>query len=253
MIYEKAFSEILRHCLKFEQLILDIDEAKQSQTGINYALELLLGIIDYLERRDFKTKLLNELYSVEKILSHFQNIASESVRKDLMAGLAESREQLAKAAVTSKGLLTDPLLSKVYYKHQGVDALLHQQCWHNQSYSDQLIQIEYWVSVCSSYIRAVQMILHIYRGLSGFMQLRVEDGFYRKSFLDRDLKQVHLVRIRVPSGKYYPLISLTKRWLSVTWYQSEWKNNQFVFEQTKGNVDAELSICSTVHAAQGVE
>jgi cell division FtsZ-interacting protein ZapD len=253
MIYEKAFNEILRHCLKFEKLILDIEEAKQSQSGINSTLELLLGVIDYLERRDFKTKLLNELYAVEKILSHFQNIASESIRKDLMLGLSDARERLARSAVTSKALLSDPLLSKVYYKHQGVDSLLHQQCWYNQSYSSQLVQVEYWVSVCSSYVHAVQMILHIYRGLSGFVLLNSEGGFYRKSFLDRDLKQIHLVRIKVSSGGYYPLISLTKRWLSVTWYQSQWVDHKFVFEKTKDIIDAEISICSTAHVAQGAE
>ena len=78
MLYEKAFSEILRHCLKFEQLILDIDEAKQSQTGINYALELLLSIIDYLESHPEIAEINSHLNGVNWYRHHLDELTTIS-------------------------------------------------------------------------------------------------------------------------------------------------------------------------------
>ncbi|MDC3181070.1 cell division protein ZapD [Gammaproteobacteria bacterium] len=250
MIYEKAFSEILRLSLGFEVLVLEVEGVIRSREGLKYALDPLIEAIGYLERRDFKTKLLSELYVVERILSTCKEIAKDNARQSLIQVVVSARVQLAKSAVVGKQLLADPLLGKMYYKHQGVDAVLYQQCWHNQQNEEKIEQLKYWLGFMQGYQEAVQIILHIYRGLSRLTDFQASRGFYRQSFLNQDLKQVHLVRVKQDQPQYYPVIAMTKRWLTVTWYEGAWQEGQFGFSPTKQDIGAQIAICSAEIFAQ---
>lgn len=251
-IFEKAFSEILRICLSYEQKVAEINAAVDANTGHKYAMDALMDLVGILERSDVKAKLLGELFLLEKKMSSYDKEQVDHASLEaLLRDLAIARVNLAtKAGSISKDILSDPLVSKLYFKHQGVDADLPLQSWLHQGREEKSRQLKYWLAHAQHYTQAVSMILHIYRGITGFKNYRAESGFYRESSLDRDLMSIHLIRIQIQSQGCYPILSLAKRWLAITFYESGWRQNQFCSEPAVGTVSFTMAVCSSQTFAQ---
>lgn len=252
MIYEKSFNEIIRICIDYEEIVLKFEGMLQQQVLADDVLVKLCSMIQILERKDFKTKLLTELYAVEKLIKQYTHEEiDEGVIEQILEQAATARHDLTiKSAVASKVMLSDMLLSKVFYKHQGVDAQLCQKSWFCQSLDARCEQLRYWLSLASGYTKAVRLLLYIYRGFGQFEENIAKSGFFQTSFLLQDLKRICMIRVKCLDPAFYPVIAMTKRWLSVTLYESSWVDQQYAFRPAQSDVAIELAVCSSNIAAR---
>ncbi|UTC24684.1 cell division protein ZapD [Candidatus Comchoanobacter bicostacola] len=241
-VYEKAYNETIRLCLLYEQHLKAINQMIGSEHVYGYVFEELSALIQLVDRQDFKTKLVMTFYQFEKQLGMYEHAQAIDDIHDKI--LLTKHNLSTKTSGVVKGLMTDPLLSRMYYKHQGIESEQVLSMWERQSPVDKAHQVSYWLKAFSYYTEAISLVLYMVRGIGDFKSIYAKSGFYRESCIEKDIISVQLIRIECPNYAVFPVISMAKRWLAVTFHQGDWVGQKFEVKSASSSFSFKLSLCS---------
>jgi cell division FtsZ-interacting protein ZapD len=248
-VYEKSFKESISLCLSIEREWMLINQTLSRDIVTSDALHILdrlIYLMQVLERSDAKVKLLHELagsYSkfdeMEEVLNHQDEV--------MLSTLKDSCNQVSRALTTSsrilsRKLISDPFLSKFYYRQENVYSSIHAEIWSKQSNYLVKEQMYHWLKQIENVWHAVEMILWVVRYSGSFKDINVKAGFHREN-VSEDTLRLSLIRVRRKQADIFPSLSLVQHWLVVTVYQMGWKDETYQSQQIIHDVDLSIALC----------
>lgn len=248
-VYEKSFKESISLCLSIEREWVLINEALDRDVTTSEALHILdrlIYLMQVLERSDAKVKLLHELagsYSkfddMEEVLNNQDEV--------MLSTLQDTCNQVSRALTTSsrilsRKLISDPFLSKFFYRQENVYSSIHAEIWAKQSSNSIKEQMRHWLKQIENVWHAVEMILWVVRYSGGFRKISVKSGFHREN-VSEDVLRLSLIRVRRQQPEIFPSLSLVQHWLVITVYQMGWKEGTYQSEQITHDVELSIALC----------
>src|SRR5262245_23846452 len=103
IIYDHPLNEVIRVCLRLEQLFQQIDNqlSDMSIFGTRNLINLIINILHILDRPDLKAKLAKELSILLANLQRFGNLPDINTEK--LASLTQQLEELSRNLIDSSG------------------------------------------------------------------------------------------------------------------------------------------------------
>lgn len=248
-VYEKSFKESISLCLSIEREWILINQTLSHDIVTSEALHILdrlVCLMRILERSDAKVKLLHELAGS---YNNFDNMEEALNRQDevMLSSLQDSCNQVSRALTTSsrilsRKLISDPFLSKFFYRQESVYSSIHAEIWAKQSNNSIKEQMWHWLKQIENVWHAVEMILWVVRYSGGFKDITVKSGFHREN-ISEDVLRLSLIRVRRNQVEIFPSLSLAQHWLVITIYQMGWKDGTYQAEQITHDVDLSIALC----------
>lgn len=247
-VYEKAFKESISLCLAIERDWILIHQTLQRDIAPSEALHVLFRLIDLmqtLERSDAKVKLLHELTGCYEKFERMESAASQegvmvSTLKDQCNEV--SRALAVSSRILSRQLISDPFLSKFYYRQENVYHSIYAEIWSKQAQENIKEQMYHWLQKIEKVWHAVEMVLWVVRFNGGFKDIQVKSGFHREN-ISEDVLKLSLVRVKRHQPELFPSLSLAQHWLVITVYQMVWKAEQYESEQITHDVELSVALC----------
>jgi len=226
-IYDQPLNEMIRVCLRLEQLFQQIDHqlTDTSTFGTRSIIHSVINVLQILDRPDLKAKLAKELSQLLTSLIRYGH--SPDVDVDKLAKLKLQLESLSRGLIDSSG--------KIGYRLRDIELLntlrLHlatpgSGCsfdiplyhhWLQQPTQIRQEIIENWLSDFEQIRTTVTVVLDFIRKNAKIEHKTAIHGFYQE-LLD---PQSNLRMIRVgltPNMPTYPEISLGRHFLSVRFH-----------------------------------
>src|SRR5690348_10896418 len=102
-IYEQPLNELIRACLRLEQLFFQLDHyiSDTSQFGTRHVIALIINILQLLDRPDLKAKLAKELSHQINLLSRLEN--TPEIDKTKLSELLKQLNTLSRCFIDSSG------------------------------------------------------------------------------------------------------------------------------------------------------
>src|SRR3990167_11453887 len=103
IIYEQPLNEVIRVCLRLEQLFQQIDHQlpDTSELGTRNLITYIINILHLLDRPDLKAKLAKELsHHLTNLMRYNQ---SPNIDADKLHNLTAQLEELSRALIDSSG------------------------------------------------------------------------------------------------------------------------------------------------------
>lgn len=247
IIYEKGFKDAINLCLDIERQWRCIQGMLSEEVDEYRSISLLasvLRLMETLSRSDAKVLLIQELNIVAERSLAFSDTTDGVVTASSIK--LKSEEVIKKLAmgprILSATLVSDPFLSKCFYKQ--VDIYNSPICdtWRKQTSQEILLQVQYWLHALEVVYQACELILWVIRSSGGFKSIDVCQGFYKEQEM-QDILKLSLVRVRYDNPVTYPNISVAHRWLVVTFFKGSWQDGAYQHVQLKEDVLCELSLC----------
>lgn len=247
MIYEKGFKDAINLCLDIERQWSCIQGVLSQEVDENRAISLLssvLRLMETLSRSDAKVLLIQELNQIsEKALNLSDNVDGVVTASSIKIKSEEVAKKLAMGPrILAATLISDPFLSKCYYKQ--VDIYNSPICdtWKKQTSQEILLQAQYWLHALEVVYQACELVLWVIRASADFKPTNASQGFYREQEM-QDILKLSLVRIRYDNPRIYPNVSVAHRWLVITFFEGCWQDGAYQHIQLKEDISCELSLC----------
>lgn len=226
-IYEQPLNEIIRVCLRLEQLFLQIDHQLQdlSEFGTRNVINLIINSLHLLDRPDLKAKLAKELAHHHVNLMRYSNMAEVDTEK--FRALTTQLEELSRSLIDSSGKigyrLRDIELFNVLRMHLAspgggcsFDIPLF-YFWLQLPVEERRATILNWLSDFGEIRTAISLVLDLVRQNAKVEEKTAIHGFHQE-LLDPQLN-LRMIRIAIPRGILtYPEISVGRHFLSVRFY-----------------------------------
>lgn len=225
IFYEQPATELLRVCLRIEQLgqRLDHGMARLKDPWATRAVLLaLVELIQVLDRPDFKAGLLKSLNHHQAQLAPL--LGSTAVDTAVLAPLLTQLETLLAATRSlpsrpGQTLLQNDLINTVrqHLFNPGGGCIfdaprLH--FWLHRSEQQQTQQLTEWLAEFTSIRETVQLLLLLLRDGTELEPEKAENGLFQRQMLPA--LSCQLVRVGIPkTAHYYPEISVSKHWVSI--------------------------------------
>jgi len=225
--YEQPLNELIRVCLRLEQLFLQTDHyiTDMSLFGTRHIIALIINILQLLDRPDLKAKLAKELGHQQQLLSRLENTPEiDTVKlKELLKQLDDlSRRFIDSSGKIGQNLRDIELLNnlRLHLATPGggcsFDIPVYYY-WLQQPAEIRLETIKTWLAEFNSIRLANELILNLVREESKTQKKEAENGFHQE-MLDPQTN-LRLLRVMVPRDiKAYPEISLGRHFLSIRFY-----------------------------------
>jgi cell division protein ZapD len=226
-IYEQPLNELIRVCLRLEQLFNQIDHhiSDVSTYGTRTIVIAIIHVLHLLDRPDLKAKLAKELgHHLSNLmrLEHTPQIDQDKLRKllrqldDFIRGFIDSNGKIGQNLREVEMLnnlrlhLTTPgggcSFDIPTYHH-----------WLQQSAETRQDTIKKWLNEFSSIRTTIALILQLIREGTKTQPKTADKGFYQE-LLDPQLN-LRMIRVAIPKGTTtYPEISVGRHFLSVRFY-----------------------------------
>src|SRR5579872_7144079 len=103
IIYEQPLNEVIRVCLRLEQLFQQIDHqlSDTSELGTRNVIAFIINVLHLLDRPDLKAKLAKELSHHHANLMRFGN--SPDIDKEKLHRITEQLDENARSLIDSSG------------------------------------------------------------------------------------------------------------------------------------------------------
>ncbi len=227
IIYEQPLNEIIRVCLRLEQLFLQIDQHSSDHTilGTRSLISIIINVLQLLDRPDLKAKLAKELIQQTHILSRLEHTPEIDSAK--LRTLLKQLEELSRSFIDSSGKLAQPLRDvellnnlRLHLASPGggcsFDIPVYQYWLHQSAdYRDETIHS--WLAEFNNIRLATSLLLQLTRESGKTQKKSAAHGFYQE-LLDPQVN-LRLIRVAIPHGfEAYPEISIGRHFLSIRFF-----------------------------------
>lgn len=227
IIYEQPLNEIIRVCLRLEQLFLQVDHQLNdlSELGTRNLITFIINILQILDRPDLKAKLARE------ISHHLTNLRRYGNAPDIdgpkLNALTAQLEKLSSSLIESSGKighrLRDIELLNTLRMHLASPGggcsfdipMFHY--WLQQSSDTRKASILDWLNDFNEVREGVTLVLDIVRNNGKVQEKTAIHGFYQE-LLDPQ-SNLRMIRISIaPDSHAFPETSVGRHFLSVRFF-----------------------------------
>lgn len=227
IIYEQPLNELIRVCLRLEQLFLQIDHLlpDTSAMGTRKLIVLISNLLQLLDRPDLKAKLAKELshhYNMLNRLSNLPKIDQDKLQETLKQLDTLSRNFIDSNRKIGQNLREIELLNtlRLHFSTPGGGCSFDVPVFHfwlQQPHDRRQETIKTWISEFNQIRTATSLILQLIREGIKVHEKSAEHGFYQE-LLDPQLN-LKLIRVAVPtSAPAYPEISVGRHFMSIRFF-----------------------------------
>lgn len=251
IIYEQPLNEVIRACLRLEQLFLQIDHLLKDASSWNTRsiLALIVDVLNLLDRADLKAKLAKELgYHLSSLMRYKQLPEVDTQKVNL---LTEELEKHARNLVDSSG--------KIGHQVRDVELLnslrLHllspggacsfdvplYHYWLNQTPTARIATISEWLSNFTQIKTIISLILDLARKNVRIESKVAVSGFHQE-LLDPQWN-LRMIRIEVETGiSAYPEVSIGRHFLSIQFFTPDLQKRSVQYVE---DLPFTLTYCNT--------
>jgi cell division protein ZapD len=227
IIYEQPLNELIRVCLRLEQLFSQIDHhiKDASESGTRNVVSAIINVLHLLDRPDLKAKLAKELgHHLSNLmrLEHTPQIDQEKLRQ-----LLRQLDDLIRCFIDSSGKIGQNLREvellnnlRLHLTTPGGGCSFDIPTYHYwlqhppEKRNDTLKK---WLTEFNSIRTTTMLILQLIREGTKVQQRTADNGFYQE-LLDPQLN-LRLIRVAIPHGiSAHPEISVGRHFLSVRFF-----------------------------------
>jgi cell division protein ZapD len=227
IIYEQPLNELIRVCLRLEQLFFQLNHMQQdtSPLGTRNIVLTINNILQLLDRPDLKAKLAKEL---GHHLSHLMRLENTpNIDQDKLRGLLRQLDDLIRCFIDSNGKIGQNLREvemlnslRLHLATPGgaccFDTPLYHY-WLQQPLDKRQDTTQAWLAELNNIRTTVVLLLQLVREASRSHEKNAEHGFYQE-LLDPQLN-LKLIRVALPHGfPAYPEISVGRHFLGIRFY-----------------------------------
>lgn len=227
VIYEQPLNEMIRVCLRLEQLFAQIDHqtSDTSILGTRNIVSIIINVLQLLDRPDLKAKLAKELSQQASMLARLEN--TPEIDQDKLRGILRQLDELSRNFIDSSGKIGQPLREiellnnlRLHLASPGGGCSFDIPVyfyWLNQPAEKRQETIKSWLSEFSNIRLATNLLLQLTRESSKVQKKNIEQGFYQE-LLDPQTN-LRLVRVAIPQTlNAYPEISIGRHFLSIRFF-----------------------------------
>lgn len=230
IIYEQPLNEIIRVCLRLEQLFHQIDHQLKdtSQLGTRNVIALIINVLHLLDRPDLKSKLAKELSHHLATMKRYGTLPD--IDTDKVKEISKQLDEHARSLIDSSGKigyrLRDIELLNMLRMHLASPGggcsfdipLFHY--WLQQPVDIRLETIHNWLADFNQIRSAIELALELVRKNAKVEQKTAVHGFYQE-LLDPQ-SNLRMIRIEIASDiPAFPEISIGRHFLSVRFFYPE--------------------------------
>ncbi len=227
IIYEQPLNELIRVCLRLEQLFFQVDHQVQDTSvfGTRNMISLIINILQLLERPDLKAKLAKELSHQMQLLGKLEKTPEIDHAK--LGKLLKQLDELNRCFIESSGRIGQTLREiellnnlRLHLATPGGGCSFDIPVYHywlQQPAEKRTEIIKVWLTEFTNIRLANELILQLVREESKTQQKVASSGFHQE-LLDPQTN-LRLLRVMVPVNvPAYPEISLGRHFLSIRFY-----------------------------------
>lgn len=250
IIYDQPLNEIIRVCLRLEQLFQQVDHQLADTTiiGSRNIICLILDILHILDRPDLKAKLAKELSLLNANLSRYGNMPEIDETK--LNKLIQELEEHARNLIDSSG--------KIGYRLRDIELLNNMRLhlaspgggcsfdiplfhfWLEQPAEVRQSLITDWLGDFAQIKAIIVLLLDLVRKHAKIEQKTATHGFYQE-LLDPQ-SNLRMVRIGIePHLHAYPEVSIGRHFLSVRFYSPDIEKRPIQYAQ---NLPFSIAYCT---------
>lgn len=250
IIYEQPLNEIIRVCLRLEQLFQQIDHQlpDTSEPGTRNLITYIINILHLLDRPDLKAKLAKELSHHLTNLMRYNHAPAIDANK--LRTLTSQLEELSRSLIDSSGKigyrLRDTELVNTLRLHLASPGggcsfdlpIFHY--WLEQPISVRMATINGWLSDFSQIRSAVTVLLDLVRKNTKAERKTAVHGFHQE-LLDPQ-SNLRMLRIGLERNlSAFPEISVGRHFLSVRFFVPDIEKRPMQYTE---NLDFLLEYCN---------
>lgn len=227
IIYEQPLNEVIRVCLRLEQLFQQVDHQlhNTSTLGTRDIISFIINILQLVDRPDLKAKLAKEL------THHLANLLRFGSMPDIDANklnqLTSQLDELSRNLIDSSGKIGQPLRDiellntlRLHLASPGgacsFDIPVYHY-WLQQPIEVRQAVIKEWMSEFSQIRTASVLVLDLVRSSARIEQKEAILGFHQE-LLDPQ-SNLRMIRIGIPHNiSAYPEISVGRHFLSARFF-----------------------------------
>ena len=227
IVYEQPLNELIRVCLRLEQLFFQVDYMAQdvSPIGTRNIVSTMNNILHLLDRPDLKAKLAKELGHHLSNLMRLEN--TPNIDHDKLRQLLRQLDDLIRCFIDSNGKIGQSLREvemlsnlRLHLTTPGggcsFDIPLYHY-WLQQPVEKRKETIQSWLMEFNNIRTTVALILQLVREGTKVAEKTADNGFYQE-LLDPQLN-LRLIRVSLlPNIATYPEISVGRHFLSIRFY-----------------------------------
>ncbi|HLB58164.1 MAG TPA: cell division protein ZapD [Gammaproteobacteria bacterium] len=227
IIYEQPLNELIRVCLRLEQIFHQIDHqiTDTSAFGTRNVIAAIMNILQLLDRPDLKAKLAKELSHHMAQLIRLEN--TPEIDQPKLRALLKQLEELARCFIDSNGKIGQHLREvellnnlRLHLASPGgacsFDIPVYHY-WLHRSAEERQGTLKVWLAEFNNIRKAAKLILQLVRESVKIQQKTAEHGFYQ-ALLDPQTN-LRLIRVAIPETiPAYPEISIGRHFLSVRFF-----------------------------------
>lgn len=251
IIYEQPLNELVRVCLRLEQLFLQTDSLLTSADSIHFSHLLtchIVYILNILDRPDLKSKFSQEF---QRLIEHFSRLKnSPKISKEKLNKTLTKLEALKSYFLNFSGKICSELRDNEFMSQIRLNLLSHSggslidapayYHWLQQDPLEKQKTIQQWIQSFQKTRDATQLLLDIVRNSSEPQKVIAENGFYHQT-LNTQLP-CQLIRAILPKNlNLYPEISAGRHRLSIRWMILNINERS---KQTEDNIPFKLTCCT---------
>lgn len=227
IIYEQPMNELIRVCLRLEQLFLQIDHLYADTSSIG-TRNLIIGIINtlqLLDRPDLKAKLAKELSHQMLLLARLENTPEIDQKK--LNHLLKQLDELSRSLIDSSGKIGQGLRDvemlnnlRLHLASPGGGCSFDIPVfsyWLHLPIDKRKDTIDSWLAEFNNIRLANDLVLQLVREASKKQQKTATNGFHQE-LLDPQVN-LRMLRVAVPhDAPTYPEISVSRHFLSIRFF-----------------------------------
>lgn len=227
IIYEQPLNELIRVCLRLEQLFKVIDHQLNDKSilGTRHVISAIINLLQLVDRPDLKAKLAKELSQQMTLLSRLGNTPDIDHQK--LRELLQQLDELSKSFIESSGkigqnLRGNELLNnlRLHLASPGGGCSFDIPVYHywlEQPAEERQNTIKGWLKEFANIRLATKLILQYVRSGTKIHEKTAENGFYQE-MLDPQVN-LKLIRVAIASDiAAYPEVSIGRHFLGVRFF-----------------------------------
>jgi cell division protein ZapD len=250
IIYEQPLTELVRVSLRLEHLFkqLDIVFKLNAKQATQFIIQIMVDIINMLDRTDLKSKLSKEFERYLTIFSRlhsFPNVSQETLNVTLYE-LKKFKDHF----ITTEGKIAQNLRNNEFLRsiRQGLLSPGGDSCidvpayhyWLNLSDEIHKKQIKIWLSEFKEIREAISLLLRIIRNSSEAQEHIADSGFYHTALNPQNPCQ--LIRVALSNTLIlYPEISASRHRINIRFVIPSIESRP---QQTSENIRFKLTKCA---------
>lgn len=227
IVYEQPLNELIRVCLRLEQLFFQLEHQINDTTpmGTRFVVASIINILQILDRPDLKAKLAKELSQHASNLSRLEK--TPNIDHEILSKLLQQLDNLMRCFIDTSGKIGQHLRDIELFNNLRLHlAMPGGGCsfdipvyhyWLQQPKEIRQQSILNWSAEFENIRTAIFLILRLVREATKVVEKNADHGFYQE-LLDPQLN-LKLIRVAIHQQlPAFPEISVGRHFLSIRFF-----------------------------------